>query len=398
MKAFNHNGDNKEENEEEEDNDYEIHMLIPSPSSSEEEDDDDENEGYFDSIMKLKCHFCKRRYLILFVLVFYLSVFIAFVLYNNNRDHGSGGGVGSTKDLTNSNIFPNELLLVEENNYEKKHAMSKDDNDSSSSSVYSLEDLQNDAGIAVPYWQDVLTQYDIPIQEELYYEEMFGGEEEQDGVYGFNDEIYGGVENQESTTTPTIRTKSSTSNITDTSTATSGDDNDTLDEEKKGFIIPHLGPCYLPQHQKDMDNIQWSKLINDHFHEPHEERNISYPMPYMHGRPRTQQEEQKQQQNLENYCRPGFIIIGAGKCGTSSLYHYLVGHDRVMPAKDKQIHYFKYFTKRPMSWYLSHFYSAKDFLSSGGLMTGEASPGYLVRSMTKIHSLYILPFCVYSPW
>jgi hypothetical protein len=40
-------------------------------------------------------------------------------------------------------------------------------------------------------------------------------------------------------------------------------------------------------------------------------------------------------------CRPGFIIIGAGKCGTSSLYHYLTSHPRVLPASEKQIHYFR---------------------------------------------------------
>ena len=45
--------------------------------------------------------------------------------------------------------------------------------------------------------------------------------------------------------------------------------------------------------------------------------------------------------NLSGYCRPGFLIIGQGKCGTSSLYHYLVGHPRVLPANEKQIHYFK---------------------------------------------------------
>lgn len=39
-------------------------------------------------------------------------------------------------------------------------------------------------------------------------------------------------------------------------------------------------------------------------------------------------------------CRPGFLIIGAGKCGTSSLYQYLLGHPRVAPAFSKQIHYF----------------------------------------------------------
>jgi hypothetical protein len=43
----------------------------------------------------------------------------------------------------------------------------------------------------------------------------------------------------------------------------------------------------------------------------------------------------------------------------------------------KQIHYFKYYPDRPMKWYFSHFPTATSFLSSGALITGEASPGYL---------------------
>jgi hypothetical protein len=76
-------------------------------------------------------------------------------------------------------------------------------------------------------------------------------------------------------------------------------------------------------------------------------------------------------------CRPGFLIIGAGKCGTSSLYHYLIGHPRVLPAFEKQIHYFKYFMQKPLAWYYSFFPTPQSFLEHGGLMTGEASPGYL---------------------
>ena len=49
----------------------------------------------------------------------------------------------------------------------------------------------------------------------------------------------------------------------------------------------------------------------------------------------------EQFESVEGGCRPGFLIIGAGKCGTSSLYQYLVGHPRVVPAFEKQIHYFK---------------------------------------------------------
>lgn len=60
-----------------------------------------------------------------------------------------------------------------------------------------------------------------------------------------------------------------------------------------------------------------------------------------------------------------------------SLYHYLTDHPRVLPASMKQIHYFKYYPDRAMKWYLSHFPTATSFLSSGALITGEASPGYL---------------------
>mmetsp|Transcript_21935 Transcript_21935/g.24965 ORF Transcript_21935/g.24965 Transcript_21935/m.24965 type:complete len:619 (+) Transcript_21935:174-2030(+) len=137
------------------------------------------------------------------------------------------------------------------------------------------------------------------------------------------------------------------------------------------LVIPHLGPCYLPEFQSDMNEIDWKNLMEEH-------RNLTSPsrLKYPDAVP-TPSRLYDNQPNLANSCRPGFIIIGAGKCGTSSLYHYLVDHPRVLPAKEKQIHYFKYFTNRPMSWYLSHFPTSQSFLSNGALMTGEASPGYL---------------------
>lgn len=52
-------------------------------------------------------------------------------------------------------------------------------------------------------------------------------------------------------------------------------------------------------------------------------------------------QQQQQQVDTSGMCRPGFLIIGAGKCGTSSLYHYLTdGHPRILPAVQKQIGYF----------------------------------------------------------
>jgi hypothetical protein len=84
-----------------------------------------------------------------------------------------------------------------------------------------------------------------------------------------------------------------------------------------------------------------------------------------------------QENDISGYCRPGFIIIGAGKCGTSSLYHYLTDHPRIVPAREKQIHYFKFYPDRSLQWYYNHFPTTESFLLNAALMTGEASPGYL---------------------
>jgi hypothetical protein len=147
------------------------------------------------------------------------------------------------------------------------------------------------------------------------------------------------------------------------------------------------GPCYGTTHE-----IDWNAEIEMFRHGDQQPRYPKAP---------SSKVITKADQNFENYCRPGFLIIGAGKCGTSvrvavisrnrcagpmclllpsslqSLYHYITYHPRVLPASEKQIHYFKYFADRPMQWYLHHFPSATSFLASGTLITGEASPGYL---------------------
>ena len=141
----------------------------------------------------------------------------------------------------------------------------------------------------------------------------------------------------------------------------------------KTKIRPHdskevfaVGPCYLPKESFSLPSVRMEK---NEFDESRK-KNIQYR--------ETEWENTLDDGDLSGLCRPGFIIIGAGKCGTSSLYHYLVGHPRVLPAKKKQVDYFRYFSTRSMKWYLSNFPSTETFLSSGALMTGEASPGYLV--------------------
>ncbi len=78
---------------------------------------------------------------------------------------------------------------------------------------------------------------------------------------------------------------------------------------------------------------------------------------------------------------PDFLIIGAQKGGTTSLYSYLTQHPGIMPAKKKEVHYFgnPKNKKRGEAWYRSHFpsnsyrESVKRALGYSPI-TGEATP------------------------
>ena len=82
---------------------------------------------------------------------------------------------------------------------------------------------------------------------------------------------------------------------------------------------------------------------------------------------------------------PDFIIVGAQKCGTSSLYRNLVRHPSIVPAFVKEVHFFdnsrNYFQKG-VGWYKAHFPSLlyKYYIThicKNDFITGEASPFYL---------------------
>jgi len=148
--------------------------------------------------------------------------------------------------------------------------------------------------------------------------------------------------------------------------------------------ITNWGPCYpraLPQNRllrfKDetrspVQPRNWSYIVQSNSEQITDEDSIIYPTYKKSYHPSDSLEE-----SLGGLCRPGFLIIGQGKCGTSSLYHYLTGHPRILPAKAKQIHYFRYHKSKPLLWYYSHFPTIESFLGRGALMTGEASPGYM---------------------
>jgi Sulfotransferase domain len=68
---------------------------------------------------------------------------------------------------------------------------------------------------------------------------------------------------------------------------------------------------------------------------------------------------------------PNLVIIGAMKCGTSSLHYYLSLHPEIKMSKQKELDFFieKYNWHRGLQWYESHF-------TGQAKIHGEASPNY----------------------
>jgi len=79
---------------------------------------------------------------------------------------------------------------------------------------------------------------------------------------------------------------------------------------------------------------------------------------------------------------PDFLIIGAQRCGTTSLYNYINKHPNVLPAFRKEVHFFDNSYEKGLNWYRAHF-SHKWYQWNlerkydQSLITGEASPYYL---------------------
>ena len=75
---------------------------------------------------------------------------------------------------------------------------------------------------------------------------------------------------------------------------------------------------------------------------------------------------------------PSFLIIGAQKCGTTSLYDYLIQHPAILSASRKEIGFFDRYYNMSLYWYKSHFpLIRKKLFEKQKVITGEASPNYL---------------------
>jgi hypothetical protein len=84
--------------------------------------------------------------------------------------------------------------------------------------------------------------------------------------------------------------------------------------------------------------------------------------------------------------QPDFLIIGAQRAGTTSLFHYLSQHPNSRPPLLKEIHYFDLNPQKSPNWYFAHFPQNR-----GDFITGEASPYYLFHPEVPARVAKLLP-------
>lgn len=95
---------------------------------------------------------------------------------------------------------------------------------------------------------------------------------------------------------------------------------------------------------------------------------------------------------------PDFVIVGAQKAGTTSLFHYLQQHPRIAPPSSKEVHYFDYNYHRGENWYRAHFPTTADKAKlekrlGETVLTFEASPYYMYHPLAIERMRADLPGC-----
>ncbi len=93
---------------------------------------------------------------------------------------------------------------------------------------------------------------------------------------------------------------------------------------------------------------------------------------------------------------PDYLIIGAAKCGTSSLHDYLLQHPNTGQSLTKQIHFFDRYYNRKISWYKvsfpfvwTKFFTEK--IKRRKFVTGEATPHYMTHPLAAQRASLIVP-------
>lgn len=95
---------------------------------------------------------------------------------------------------------------------------------------------------------------------------------------------------------------------------------------------------------------------------------------------------------------PDFLVIGAMKCGSTSVYDYLKQHPGIAPGYKKAAHYFDMNYARGENWYRAHFPLASELngrgaesSDNGRLLAGESSPYYLFHPLAAERAAQLVP-------
>jgi hypothetical protein len=92
---------------------------------------------------------------------------------------------------------------------------------------------------------------------------------------------------------------------------------------------------------------------------------------------------------------PDFLIIGAQKCGTTTLYDTLVRHPAVARAEDKEVHYFDRHYNKGLLWYRGNMPRRSErrraARNNQPFVVGEASPSYIFHPLAPARVSRLLP-------
>lgn len=91
---------------------------------------------------------------------------------------------------------------------------------------------------------------------------------------------------------------------------------------------------------------------------------------------------------------PEFLIVGGKRCGSTSLYEYIIRHRSVLPSRAKKgTHYFDVNYPRGLRWYRSMFPTQPRRAGSrpAPALTGEASPYYMFHPLAPGRIAATLP-------
>lgn len=85
---------------------------------------------------------------------------------------------------------------------------------------------------------------------------------------------------------------------------------------------------------------------------------------------------------------PDFIIVGAARCGTTSITRYLRAHPEIFMAQEKELHFFENADRFDLGvdWYKGRFAAADD-----KQIAGEATPAYMAEPLAVERMAHVVP-------